>query len=238
MEPRASAPHRRLAAIRELAAAGIPVGVMVAPVIPGLTDHELPAILAAAAEAGATRAGYIVVRLPHAVKEIFQQWLADHAPGKSARVLDRIRQIRGGSLNVSEWGKRLKGEGIFADQLRVLFTATARAEDPASFTAKLDPADQTAAGLAKLSPAQLAALDTQIAREITVARQGDVIAFARSFMARRTGDQLTAAGLASSIGAATGAESLAFFDAIAPIVHFESIDMETAWFQSRWNKGE
>jgi len=91
---------------------------MVAPVIPGLTDHRIPAILAAAAEAGATRAGYIVVRLPHAVKEIFQQWLADHAPGKSARVLDRIRQIRGGSLNVSEWGKRLKGEGLFADQLR------------------------------------------------------------------------------------------------------------------------
>ena len=126
LEPRASRPAARLRAIRELSAAGIPVGVMVAPVIPGLTDHELPAILAAAAAAGATSAGYIVVRLPHAVKEIFQQWLADHAPGKSARVLDRIRQIGGGSLNVSEWGKRLKGEGIFADQLRTLFTATAR----------------------------------------------------------------------------------------------------------------
>lgn len=126
LEPRASRPAARLRAIRELSAAGIPVGVMVAPVIPGLTDHELPAILAAAAEAGATRAGYIVVRLPHAVKEIFQQWLADHAPGKSARVLDRIREMRGGELNVSEWGKRLKGEGLFADQLRALFTATAR----------------------------------------------------------------------------------------------------------------
>ncbi|MBC7368816.1 MAG: PA0069 family radical SAM protein [Undibacterium sp.] len=126
LEPRASRPAARLRAIRELSAAGIPVGVMVAPVIPGLTDHELPAILAAAAGAGATRAGYIVVRLPHAVKEIFQQWLTDHAPGKSARVLDRIRQMRGGELNVSEWGKRLKGEGIFADQLRDLFNATAR----------------------------------------------------------------------------------------------------------------
>jgi DNA repair photolyase len=126
LEPRASRPAARLRAIRELSAAGIPVGVMVAPVIPGLTDHEMPAILAAAAEAGATSAGYIVVRLPHAVKEIFQQWLADHAPGKSARVLDRIRQMRGGELNVSEWGKRLKGEGLFADQLRDLFTATAR----------------------------------------------------------------------------------------------------------------
>ena len=126
LEPRAALPGHRLRAMRMLADAGVPVGVMVAPVIPGLTDHELPAILAAAAAAGATSAGYIVVRLPHAVKEIFQQWLADHAPGKSARVLDRIRQIRGGSLNVSEWGKRLKGEGLFADQLRVLFTATAR----------------------------------------------------------------------------------------------------------------
>jgi DNA repair photolyase len=126
LEPRASRPTARLRAIRELSAAGIPVGVMVAPVIPGLTDHELPAILAAAAAAGATSAGYIVVRLPHAVKEIFQQWLADHAPGKSARVIDRIRQIRGGELNVSEWGKRQKGEGPFADQLRDLFTATAR----------------------------------------------------------------------------------------------------------------
>ena len=77
----------------------------------------------------------------------------------------------------------------------IVFAATARADEPASFTAKLDAADQTAAGLAKLFPAQLAALDTQIAREITVARQGDVIAFARSFMSRRTGDQLTAAGL-------------------------------------------
>lgn len=77
----------------------------------------------------------------------------------------------------------------------MLFAATARADESTSFTAKLDAADQTAAGLAKLSPAQLAALDTQIAREITVARQGDVIAFARSFMSRRTGDQLTAAGL-------------------------------------------
>ena len=126
LEPRASRPAARLRAIRELSAAGIPVGVMVAPVIPGLTDHELPAILAAAAEVGATSAGYLVLRLPHAVKEIFQQWLADHAPGKSARVLARIRDLRGGALNVSEWGARMKGEGIFADQLRDLFTATAR----------------------------------------------------------------------------------------------------------------
>lgn len=126
LEPRASRPAARLRAIRELTDAGIPTGVMVAPVLPGLTDHELPAILDAAAAAGATRAGYIVLRLPHAVKDVFVQWLDDHAPTKKARVLDRIREIRGGSLNVSEWGTRLRGEGIFADQIRELFRATAR----------------------------------------------------------------------------------------------------------------
>ena len=126
LEPRASRPPARLRAIRELADAGIPVGVMVAPILPGLTDHEMPAILDAAATAGATRAGYVVLRLPYAVKDIFQQWLDDHAPTKKARVLDRIRQLRGGQLNVSEWGARMKGEGIFADQIRELFQVTAR----------------------------------------------------------------------------------------------------------------
>lgn len=82
LEPRAALPAHRLRAIRELSAAGIPTGVMVAPVIPGLTDHEIPAILQAAAAAGATRAGYVVLRLPHAVKDIFQKWLDDHARGK------------------------------------------------------------------------------------------------------------------------------------------------------------
>jgi DNA repair photolyase len=126
LEPRASRPAARLRAIRELTDAGVPVGVMVAPMIPGLTDHEMPAILAAAAAAGAKRAGYIILRLPHAVKDIFQQWLDDHAPTKKARILDRVREIRGGKLNVSEWGKRLRGEGIFADQIRDLFAITAR----------------------------------------------------------------------------------------------------------------
>lgn len=126
LEPRASRPAARLRAIRELSAAGIPVGVMVAPVIPGLTDHELPAILEAAAAAGAKSAGYIVMRLPHAVKEIFLAWLEEHAPTKKARVVDRVREIRGGQLNVSDWGTRLKGEGIFADQLRELFAVCAR----------------------------------------------------------------------------------------------------------------
>lgn len=126
LEPRASRPAARLRAIRELTAAGIPTGVMVAPILPGLTDHEMPAILDAAAAAGATRAGYVVLRLPHAVKDVFLQWLDDHAPTKKARILDRIREIRGGQLNVSEWGTRLKGEGIFADQIRDLFRVTTR----------------------------------------------------------------------------------------------------------------
>ncbi len=126
LEPRASRPAARLRAIRELTAAGIPVGVMVAPIIPGLTDHEMPAILEACADAGAKFAGYVMLRLPHSVKDIFGQWLDDHAPGKKARVLDRIKALRGGELNVSEWGKRMKGEGIFADQVRDLFQITTR----------------------------------------------------------------------------------------------------------------
>ncbi len=132
LEPRAARPAHRLRAIRELAAAGIPVGVMVAPIIPGLTDHEMPAILAAAADAGATRAGCTILRLPYAVKDVFLQWLDDHTPGKKARIVGRVREIRGGRLNVSEWGRRMKGEGIFAEQIRELFTTAARR---AGFTA-------------------------------------------------------------------------------------------------------
>lgn len=126
LEPRAARPSHRLRAIRELAAAGIPVGVMVAPIVPGLTDHEMPAILAAAADAGATHAGYTILRLPYAVKDIFGRWLDDHAPSKKARILSRVREVRGGSLKASDWGRRLHGEGIFAEQIRALFTVAAR----------------------------------------------------------------------------------------------------------------
>jgi len=126
LEPRAARPEHRLRAVRALAAAGVPVGVMVAPVIPGLTEHEIPAILQAAAAAGATSAGYIALRLPHTVKDIFIDWLEHHAPGKKARVLARVRELRGGELNVSDWGKRMRGEGIWADQMRALFDVTAR----------------------------------------------------------------------------------------------------------------
>ena len=126
LEPRAARPDHRLQAIRLLAEAGVPVGVMVAPVIPGLTDHEMPAILAAAAEAGARTAGYVMLRLPHAVKDLFLRWLDDHEPAKKARILDRIRAVRGGRLYRSEWGSRMTGEGIFAEQAGELFRMAAR----------------------------------------------------------------------------------------------------------------
>lgn len=126
LEPRAARPEHRLRAIRELSHAGIPVGVMVAPIIPGLTDHEMPAILGAAAAAGATHAGYTILRLPHSVKSVFQQWLRDHAPTKQARILSRLRDLRGGRLTTSTWGRRLHGEGVFAEQIRALFHAAAR----------------------------------------------------------------------------------------------------------------
>lgn len=126
MEPRASAPGFRLRAIRELSAAGIPVGVMVAPLIPGLTDTEMPSILEAAREAGAQWAGYVLLRLPHGVKEIFLSWLDEHEPSKKARIVSRLREARGGKLYDSRWGVRGKGTGFMADQLRQLFHLTAR----------------------------------------------------------------------------------------------------------------
>ena len=126
LEPRAARPAHRLRAIRVLAEAGIPVGAMVAPIIPGLTDHEVPAILDAVAAAGAQRAGYVVLRLPWAVKDIFSTWLDSHAPGKKDRVLSRVRALRGGELYTADWGKRMKGEGIFADQIHDLFAVAAR----------------------------------------------------------------------------------------------------------------
>jgi len=126
MEPRTSSPERRLEAVRALSAAGIPTGVMVAPVIPGLTDHEIPRILEAAAEAGATQAGYIVLRLPYAVAPLFERWLETHFPGRRDKVLNRIRAMRGGKLNDPRFGTRMRGEGIFADEIRALFEIALR----------------------------------------------------------------------------------------------------------------
>jgi DNA repair photolyase len=126
MEPRASAPERRLEAIRALAEAGVPVGVLVAPVIPGLTDHEMPAILRAAAEAGARYAGYVPLRLPYAVKDLFDRWLVDHFPDRKEKILRRIRDLRGGKLNDPRFGSRLRGQGIFADEIATLFAIACR----------------------------------------------------------------------------------------------------------------
>ena len=124
LEPRTSTPRARLEAIRELRAAGIPVGVMTAPIIPGLTDHEVPAILAAAAGAGAQFAGYTVVRLPYAVAPLFERWLEEHFPDRKEKVLGRIRHLRGGEkLNDPRFKSRMRGEGIFAEQIRALFEA-------------------------------------------------------------------------------------------------------------------
>lgn len=121
LEPRASQPERRLAAIRELASAGIPVGVMAAPMIPGLNDHELCNILAGAREAGARHAGYIPLRLPHGVKEIFSDWLEEHYPLRKEKVLNRVRSMRGGKLNDANFGTRFQGEGPFAEQMLRLY---------------------------------------------------------------------------------------------------------------------
>ncbi len=126
LEPRTSMPKQRLAAIRALAEAGIPVGVNVAPIIPGLTDHEILRIVEAAADAGAKFAGFTVVRLPHAVKELFAQWLDHHAPGKKDKILNAIRSVRDGRLNDPDFGSRMKGEGPLAEQIRQTFQVACR----------------------------------------------------------------------------------------------------------------
>lgn len=126
MEPRAAPPRLRLAAIERLAKAGVPVGVMVAPIVPGLTDHELPKILEAAAGAGAGFAGRVVLRLPHGVKELFSEWLERHFPERREKVLNRLRALHGGRLYDPGFGHRQRGEGVFADQIGALFDASRR----------------------------------------------------------------------------------------------------------------
>jgi DNA repair photolyase len=126
LEPRTATPAKRLEAVRRLTAAGVPVRVMVAPVIPGLTDEEVPAILAAAAEAGARAASYIVLCLPHGVKDLFADWLEAHFPDRRNRVLNRVREVRGGELNDPRFCSRMRGEGVYAEHLRQLFEAARR----------------------------------------------------------------------------------------------------------------
>ena len=126
MEPRTSAPHRRLEAIRRLSDAGVPAGLLLAPVVPGLNDHEIPAVVQAAADAGAVSAGHILVRLPHGVADLFVSWLRSHYPMSAEKVLHRIRELRAGRLNDSNFGSRMRGKGIYAEQIRRMFEIACR----------------------------------------------------------------------------------------------------------------
>ncbi len=126
LEPRTSRPAARLRAIEELAKAGIPVGVNIAPVIPGLTDHEMPAILKATSEAGATVSGFVPVRLPFTVAPLFEQWLETHRPERKNKVLGLIRDMRGGKLNDPNFESRMEGKGPIAESLRQIFEIYSR----------------------------------------------------------------------------------------------------------------
>jgi DNA repair photolyase len=127
LEPRTSTPAARLDAIAQLSASNIPVGVMVAPIIPGLTDHEIPAILQACGNAGAKFAGYTIIRLPWAVAPLFERWLDEHFPDRKEKILGRIRSVRGGKrLNDPRWKSRIVGEGIFAEQVASMFEVSCR----------------------------------------------------------------------------------------------------------------
>lgn len=126
LEPRAAAPASRLKVMARLAAAGVPVGVMVAPVIPALTDHELEKILAAAARAGASAAGYVMLRLPFEVEALFREWLSVHEPLKAAHVMARVRELRAGRHNDPRFGSRMRGEGVYAKLFRKRFEVALR----------------------------------------------------------------------------------------------------------------
>jgi DNA repair photolyase len=126
MEPRAATPERRLETVRALSAAGVPTAVMFAPVIPGLNDHELEGVLERAAGAGATSAGYVILRLPLEIKDLFREWLEGKLPDRADRVMSLVRQTRGGRDYDAEWGKRMKGEGPIAELIGQRFRIAKR----------------------------------------------------------------------------------------------------------------
>lgn len=138
MEPRAARPERRLETIKMLAAAGIPVTVMVAPVIPALTDHELEAILIRARQAGAVHASYILLRLPLELKDLFGEWLTTHRPDRKQRILNRLREMRGGELYESRFGARMRGRGNDAKLLEERFRMTCRQQGYTEDRSQLD----------------------------------------------------------------------------------------------------
>ena len=126
MEPRAATPALRLKAIEALSKAGVPVNVLIGPVVPGLTEHEIPAILASAANAGARAAGYTMLRLPYGVKDLFENWVREHFPDRADKVLNRVRAIRDGKLNNADFGSRMVGEGFYAEQVAQIFALAKR----------------------------------------------------------------------------------------------------------------
>jgi DNA repair photolyase len=126
LEPRTSSPAQRLEAVAALTGAGVRTGVLVAPVIPGLTDHEIPAILEAAARAGASHASHIMLRLPLTVAPLFERWLVEHFPGRREKVMNRVRAVRHGRVYESDFETRHRGTGPFADQVERLFNVAAR----------------------------------------------------------------------------------------------------------------
>ena len=126
LEPRTSPPAARLETIRKLSAAGIPTGVLIAPVIPAMNDHEIPALLKADAAAGAQTASYVILRLPLAVAPLFQEWLKRHFPDRQEKVLNQIRSLREGELNDPNFGSRMHGLGAFAERIKQLFEVSAR----------------------------------------------------------------------------------------------------------------
>ena len=136
MEPRTSTPTARLRAIKELAQAGVPTGVMIAPVIPGLNDSEIPAILTQAKVAGAVAAGYILLRLPITVRPVFEEWIQRARPDQAEMVLGRIKQTRDGKLNDSTFGRRMKGSGVLAEQIHGVYKAFSKKLD---YRASLPP---------------------------------------------------------------------------------------------------
>ncbi|HBK38249.1 MAG TPA: radical SAM protein, partial [Halomonas sp.] len=126
LEPRAASPQARLKVIRELNTAGIPVGTLVSPIIPGLTDHEIERILEAASRAGARTATWMLLRLPHEVAPLFEAWLEAHYPERAAKVMSLMRQCRGGKTYDAAFGKRFRGEGVFADLIAQRFQRASR----------------------------------------------------------------------------------------------------------------
>ena len=126
MEPRTAAPATRLKVIRELAAAGVPTGIILGPVIPFINDHEIESILGVAAEAGAERASWIMLRLPLELDELFQDWLQRHFPDRASHVMNRMRDLRGGKSYDAQFGRRMTGTGPYADLVRQRFAKRAR----------------------------------------------------------------------------------------------------------------